>query len=150
MMVDEQEKARRRALLHAHYRVENAHDLDGIMATFSPDAEMLYNRRSFPAPESIRRAHGYIGLSEAAGAFAGVRNVIDAEHFTADEIVVEGRLCGRHVGEFLGFPATGRDVELPFVTFYRFDAAGKLTSERVVMDLAQIGVPRPEIRARRP
>ena len=32
--------------------------------------------------------------------------------------------------EFLGFPPTGRDVELPFVAFYRFDANGKLTSER--------------------
>ena len=130
--------ARRRALLDAHYDVENDHDLDRIMETFSTDAEMLYNRQSFGDPKSIRTAHAYIGLSSTGGAFRGIRNVIDREHFTTDEIVVEGRLCGRHVGEFQGHAATERDVELPFVAFYRFGADGKLTSERVVMDLGRL------------
>ena len=108
------------------------------MATFSTDAEMLYNRHSFGDSQSIRAAHAYIGLSSTDGAFRGIRNVIDREHFTIDEIVVEGRLCGRHVGEFQGHSATERDVELPFVAFYRFDAGGKLTSERVVMELGRL------------
>ena len=56
MPIDDAERERRRALLHAHYDVENDHDLDGIMATFSTDAEMLYNRQSFGDPESIRGA----------------------------------------------------------------------------------------------
>jgi hypothetical protein len=64
--------------------------------------------------------------------------VIDAEHFTDDEIVVEGRLTGKHSSEFLGFPPTDREIELPFVAFYRFDAQGKLTSERVVMNLGPL------------
>jgi hypothetical protein len=108
------------------------------MATFSRDAEMLYNRQSFADPDAIRLAHAYIGLSSAPGAFAGIRNVIDSEHFTADEIVVEGRLCGRHTGEFQGYAPTNRDVELPFIAFYRFDADGRLTSERVVMNLGPL------------
>jgi hypothetical protein len=139
MPIAEAERERRRKLLHAHYAVENRHDLDGIMATFSRDAEMLYNRQAFAEPDAIRLAHGYIGLSSVGGAFRDIRNVIDAEHFTDDEIVVEGRLCGRHVGEFQGHPPTGKDVELPFVAFYRFDASGKLTSERVVMNLGSLG-----------
>jgi hypothetical protein len=139
MPIADAERERRRKLLHAHYAVENVHDLDGIMRTFSGDAEMIYNRQSFPDGDVIRLAHAYIGLSQDDGAFRGVRNVIDAEHFTDDEIVVEGRLCGRHVGEFQGFPPTDRDVELPFVAFYRFDANGKLTSERVVMNLGSLG-----------
>jgi hypothetical protein len=138
MPIDDAERERRRALLHAHYDVENAHDLDRIMATFSTDAEMLYNRQSFGDPKSIRTAHAYIGLSSTGGAFRGIRNVIDREHFTTDEVVVEGRLCGRHVGEFQGLSATERDVELPFVAFYCFGADGKLTSERVVMDLGRL------------
>jgi hypothetical protein len=138
MPLDDAERERRRALLHAHYDVENDHDLDRIMATFSTDAEMLYNRQSFGDPESIRTAHAYIGLSSTDGAFRGIRNLIDREHFTTDEIVVEGRLCGRHVGDFQGHSATERDVELPFVAFYRFGADGKLTSERVVMDLGRL------------
>jgi hypothetical protein len=138
MPIDETERARRRALLDAHYEAENEHDLERIMATFSQSTEMIYNRAVFPDHETIRLAHGYIGLSAAQGAFIGIRNLRDREHFTDDEIVVEGRLIARHTGEFQGFAATNRDVELPFVAFYRFDEKGRLTSERVVMNLGPL------------
>ena len=136
MTIDD-ERERRRALLHAHYKAENDHDLDRVMATFSPDAEMLYNRQSFRDLGSIQQAHAYMGFS-ARGAFRGLRTIPEHEHFTADEVVIEGRLCGKHIGEFQGFPPTDRDVELPFVAFYRFDADGKLISERVVMNLGPL------------
>ena len=138
MPIDDRERQRRRALLHAHYAAENAHDLDRIMKTFSPDGVMLYNHQEFPSDEHIRWAHGYIGMTAAPGAFAGLETIIDREHFTDEETVVEGRLCGKHDNEFLGFAPTGRDVVLPFVAFYRFDAGGKLTSERVVMNLGPL------------
>ena len=44
-----------------------------------------------------------------------------------------------HIGEFQGFAPSGREVELPFVAFYRFDGAGKLVAERVVMNLGPLG-----------
>jgi predicted ester cyclase len=137
MPIEEAERQRRRALLRAHYDAENQSDLDRIMATFADQAEMLYNRQSFPDHGSIRQAHVYIGFS-ADGAFSGLRTIADHEHMSDDEIVIEGRLCGKHVGEFQGFPPTGRDVELPYVAFYRFDEAGKLSSERVVMNLGAL------------
>jgi diazepam-binding inhibitor (GABA receptor modulator, acyl-CoA-binding protein) len=136
--LDDRERERRRALVRAHYAAENDHDLERIMATFSADAVMLYNRQSFPSGEAIRLAHGYMGMSAAPGALGGLRAIVDQEHFTDAETVIEGRVCGRHNGEFLGFPPTQRHVELPFVAFYRFDANGKLTSERVVMNLGPL------------
>jgi len=140
MANDRTSEDRRRALLRAHYAAENANDLDRIMGTFSTGAgtAMVYNRQEFTDPDGIRAAHTYIGFS-AAGAFAGLQTIADHEHLTAEEIVVEGRLRGKHVGEFQGFPPTGRDIELPFVAFYRFDDAGKLVSERVVMNLGPLG-----------
>ncbi len=138
MPIDDRERERRRALVRAHYAAENDHDLERIMGTFSEDAVMLYNRQSFPSDETIRLAHGYFGMSAAPGAFGGFRAIVDQEHFTDTETVIEGRACGTHISEFLGFPPTGRDVELPFVAFYRFDANGKLTSERVVMNLGPL------------
>jgi hypothetical protein len=138
MPIDDRERERRRALVHAHYAAENAHDLERIMRTFSKNAEMQYNRQSFPTDETIRWAHGYIGMTAAPGAFGGLRAIIDHEHFTDEETVVEGRLLGRHSNEFLGYPPTERDVELPFVAFYRFDGEGKLSSERVVMNLGPL------------
>ena len=138
MAIDERERARRHALVRAHYAAENDHDLERIMKTFSPDGVMLYNRQEFPSDETIRWAHGYIGMTAAPGAFSGLTTIIDEEHFTDTETVIEGRLCGTHSSEFLGFEPTRREVELPFVAFYRFDETGKLTSERVVMNLGPL------------
>jgi hypothetical protein len=104
---------------HAHLRVGRRDDL---------------HRQPFAEPEAIRAAHVYIGFA-GGGAFADLETIIDAHHLTADEIVVEGRLCGRHVGEFQGFAPSGRAVELPYVGFYRFDADGGSVSERIVMNL---------------
>jgi len=135
MAIDDTERARRRALFRAHFAVENHHQLDGIMATFAPDAVMLYNRDRFADAAAIRGAHAYMGFSTSAGALEGLETIVDAEHFTDDEVVIEGRVCAKHVGEFQGFAPTGRMVELPYVAFYRFDGDGKLTSERVIMNL---------------
>ena len=135
MPITDSEKTRRRALLKIHYDVENGHDMNGIIATFSPDSEMLFNRAPFTDPQSIRAEHEYMGLSGTDGAFEDIHNHIDGEHFTDDEIIVEGRLCGKHVRELEGIEATGRNVELPFVAFYHFDKTDKLISERVVMNL---------------
>ena len=138
MPITDSEKTRRRALLKTHYDVENDHDMNGIMATFAPDAEMLFNRIPFTNPQSIRDAHVLLGFSGTDGAFKDIHNYIDGEHFTEDEIIVEGRLCGKHVGEFQGLKATGRNVELPFVAFYHFDKTDKLISERIVMNLGAL------------
>ncbi len=138
MPITDSERTRRRALLKTHYDVENGHDLNGIMETFSPNAEMLYNRIPFTDPQSIRDAHKLLGFSGTDGAFEDIHHYIDDEHFTDDEIIVEGRLSGKHVGEFLGIEATGRNVELPFVAFYHFDKTDKLISERIVMNLGAL------------
>lgn len=138
MPITDSEKARRRALLKTHYDVENDHDMNGIMETFSPDCEMIYNRTPFTDPQSIRYAHSLLGFSGTNGAFENIHNYIDCEHFTDDEIIVEGRLCGKHVGEFQGIEATNRNIELPFVAFYHFDKTDKRISERVVMNLGAL------------
>src|SRR6266851_1217941 len=111
MPIDDRERERRRALVRAHYAAENDHDLERIMATFSKDGVMLYNRQTFPGDETIRWAHGYMGMSAAPGAFAGLRAVIDEEHFTDAETVIEGRVCGKHSSEFLGFAPTQHDTD---------------------------------------
>ena len=138
MPIDDAERERRRALVRAHLAAETHHDLDAVMSTFAENTEMIYNRASFTDHDSIRNAHISIGMSSDAGAIAGLEIVTDAESFTDDDIVIEGRLCGKHVAEFRGFEPTQREVELPFVTFYRFDQEGKLASERVVMDLSAL------------
>ena len=137
MPIEESEKKRRLALLEAHFNAENDHDLDRIMETFASETEMIYNRQSFRDHSSIAQGHSYIGFA-GQGAFAELKTLRDHVHYTEDEVVVEGRLIGKHIGEFQGFAPTGREVELPYVTFYRFDRSGKLVSERVVMNLGTL------------
>lgn len=138
MPIESAERDRRRELLRAHLDAENTGDLDAVMTTFATDAIMLYNAIPFTTPEAIRGAHQYIGFAQGPGAFEGARNIIERESFTDTDIVIEGRLCGAHEREFLGFRPSSRAVELPFVAFYRFDRGGKLISERVVMNLGPL------------
>ena len=138
MPIDAREEERRRALIKEHYAAENDHDLDRIMDTFADDGVMHYNHLSFEDDEGIRGAHILIGKSASPGAFSGLRVIIDEEHYTDEETVVEGRVSGKHSSEYFGFAPTGRDVELPYVAFYRFDNSGKLTSERIVMNLGPL------------
>jgi len=138
MPIDEQERDRRRALLRAHLDAENAGDGDAVMATFAADAVMVYNSMPFASHEAIRSAHEYIGFARGSGAFVSARNEIDRESFTDTDIVIEGRMCGVHERDFMGFAPSGRTVELPFVAFYQFDAAGKLAHERVIMNLGPL------------
>lgn len=138
MQVDEAERTRRRKLLHAHLDAENEHDASAVMATFAEGAIMHYNAIPFATAEAIRTAHEHIGFSRLDGAFAGASNIIDRESFTDLDIVIEGRLCGTHKAAFMGFAPSGREVELPFVAFYRFDQHGKLSAERVLMNLGPL------------
>lgn len=138
MTVSETERARREALLKHHYAVENDGDLAAIMATFAPDAVMHYNGVPFSTPETIEAAHAYLGFADVAGAFDHPQNHIDRVSHTDTDVVVEGRLAGNHVEEFLGFAGTGRPVVLPFTAFYSYNGDGLLTSERVVMNLGPL------------
>jgi hypothetical protein len=138
MEISEAERDRRRRLLHAHLAVENAGDTAKVMATFSEDAVMLFNTVPFRSGPEIRAAHEYLGFTDGPGAFASPTNIVDRESFTDTEIVIEGRLAGVHKDEFLGFAASGRQVELPFVAFYEFGANGLLSSERITMNLGPL------------
>lgn len=138
MTVTESERARRETLLMEHYAVENDGDVAGIMATFAPDAVMHYNGVPFSTPEAIEAAHAYLGFADVAGAFDHPQNHIDRVSHTDTDVVVEGRLSGVHVQDFLGFPGTGGPVVLPFTAFYCYSNDGLLTSERVVMNLGPL------------
>jgi hypothetical protein len=138
MTVNDKERDRRRALLRAHLEAEGEGNLNKVLATFATDAEMIYNHQVFKNHDHIRQAHAYMGFSRE-GAIVELGALIDRESFTDDEIVIEGRMIGIHRTEFQGFAGTNRRMELPFVTFYRFDPDGKLASERVVMNVGPLG-----------
>jgi len=138
MPIDETERKRRRDLVHAHMAAENAHDLDAIMATFSPDAQGMLNQLPIAGDQAIRQAHVLLGLSSEPGALLGTQGVPLREQISDDEIIIEGRVIAQHVGPFFGLPPTNAQVELSYTAVYRFDSDGKLASERLKMDLGPL------------
>jgi len=62
--------------------------------------------------------------------------------FDAAHATFEGAFVGRHIGEFMGIAATGKDVRVPLCVVYDVDD-GKITAARVYFEvpalLAQLG-----------
>ena len=135
----------RERVLADHLRTENEHDLDGIMATFTPAATLVLNGQTFTGTDLIRRAHAAFGFGEGGG-FSDLRIAEVKRHAAPSAIVIEERLSGRHTGTWEGLAATGRTFEVPLCTVYQFAADGRLEAEHVYFDsallLKQLGVGR--------
>jgi predicted ester cyclase len=96
----------------------NAGNLDGYLE--------LYDERI--------RLHGYspepMGKTEARGFYEAIFAAFDSPQLEFHEVLWDGVSCtirftmtGRHVGEFLGVPATDTDIALPGITILRFAGA---------------------------
>ena len=66
----------------------------------------------------------------AFDAHAEARTLV-CEH---DHAVLEGLFVGRHIGEFAGVPATGKDVRVPLCVVYDL-SEGKIRRGRVYLEL---------------
>lgn len=141
---DERVQRRRerwRELHDQHVGRENMHDLSGVMATFSEQAEMTLNHQHYATSDEIAQVHILFGLSNRSGGLANTQVVPERHYYTDDEILIEGKVVGVHVGTIDGHPATNRRVELHYSTFYRFNASDELVSKRIVMNWEQLVVP---------
>jgi steroid delta-isomerase-like uncharacterized protein len=129
-------------LLDRHLRAENAHDLEGTLATLTADCEFVDHALGM-------RWRGRTGAAEH---YTMWWNAFDIEvtgerlHLAADSAVAETTWRGTHVGEFLGIAPTGRPVELTIAVFVEF-GDGLMAGERFYWDTArlarQLGVPAP-------
>lgn len=141
MSIRKAERERRYRLLQVHTQAENDHDIDAVMATFAPTAEMVFNGLRFGDLESIRQAHIGFGMSSVPAPLLGVRQMIERVSYSDRHILVEARLFARHVGTFFGFPPSNQELELYNTAAYLFDETDKLISERVVMNWGPITLP---------
>jgi len=129
------------ALVEQHIRLENAHDLEGVMQTFGNSAH--YDDE--PWAEHYQGLNGvrqfYEQLMKALPDFA-----IDVQrrHVTGEAILVEVMIRGTHLGSWRGLPPTGRRIEFPLCGIYTFDNEDRLAGEKIYYDratvLRQLGV----------
>jgi len=131
----------RLALVEQHVRFENAHDLEGVLATFGNGAR--YDDEAWGEHHEGRDG---VRLFYAQMMKALPDLVIDVlrRHVTDDAIILEVMISGTQLGAWRGLPATGRRVEIPLCGVYTFDAADRLAGEKIYYDrgtvLRQLGV----------
>ncbi len=109
----------------------------------SPD----YVNHDMPAPapgaEGFRQV---IGMFRAA--FPDLRVEVEDEIGEGDMVSTRGTMRGTHRGDFMGVPATGNSVAVPYIDIWRVED-GRLVENWVQMDMMglmqQIGaIPAPE------
>lgn len=134
-------RAARLALVQEHIRLENAHDLNGVLATFGETARYDDEpwAEHFEGRDAVRGFY-----SDLMNALPDLQIDVQKQHVTDDAIVVEVVIRGTHLGGWRGLPATGRRVEIPLCGVYTFDAQDRLAGEKIYYDrgtvLRQLGV----------
>jgi predicted ester cyclase len=129
--------------LEEHIQAENLHDVNAIMETFAPGGLLVFNGLPLADHDRIRMLHEQLGFGDQGG-FSDLRVEGIRRYISEDAIILEQVVSGRHTGEWQGVAATGRQIEVPVCTVYKFDDAGRLASENVYFDtgslLKQLGV----------
>jgi steroid delta-isomerase-like uncharacterized protein len=128
-------QAARIAIVEEHIRLENQHDLEGVLRTFGDTAR--YDDEPWDAHyagrEGVRRF--YEALMRALPDLQ-----IDVQHryVTDDAILMEVIIRGTHLGGWRGLPATGRRIEFPLCGIYTFDANDRLAGEKIYYDRGMV------------
>jgi len=125
----------RLAIVEEHVRLENAHDLDGIMGTFGPEArydDEPWNEHHL-GHEQVRSY--YQTLLRVA---PDLKTEVLKRHLSGDAVILEVIVSGTQRGSWRGLPPTGRFVEFPLCGIFTFGADGKIAGERIYYDRATV------------
>jgi steroid delta-isomerase-like uncharacterized protein len=129
------------AVVEQHIRLENEHDLEGVLRTFGDSAR--YDDE--PWGEHYKGRNGVREFYEQLmKALPDLEIEVQRRHVSDDAILVEVMIRGTHLGGWRGLPATGRRVEFPLCGVYTFDADDRLAGEKIYYDrgtvLRQLGI----------
>jgi steroid delta-isomerase-like uncharacterized protein len=129
------------SIVEQHIRLENEHDLEGVLGTFGDTAR--YDDE--PWGEHYKGRDGVRQFYEQLmKALPDLEIVVQRRHIADDAVIVEVLIRGTHLGGWRGLPATGRPVEFPLCGIYTFDADDRLAGEKIYYDrgtvLRQLGV----------
>ena len=118
-MIPQDKRSARIAIVEQHIRLENEHDLEGVLRTFGDTAR--YDDE--PWGEHYKGRNGVrLFYEQLMKALPDLEIEVQRRHVTDDAILVEVVIRGTHLGGWRGLPATGRRVEFPLCGVYTFDA----------------------------
>ena len=139
--IPKDKRSARIAIVEDHIRLENAHDLDGVLSTFGDTAQ--YDDE--PWSEHHRGKDGVRSFySSLMKALPDLEILVTHRYITDEAIILEVLIRGAQLGAWRGLPPTGRRVEIPLCGVYTFDENDRLAGERIYYDrgtvLRQLGV----------
>ena len=119
-----------------HFGFEASDDIQGVLATLTPDAEHDIVGWPLGPSRSSAEARAFYESLFADLADGRVRSVrrLYGENFMVDESVWSGRAVGRP----FGFEGRGRPLEFRLLHVLRFADDGKIAGEQVWLDSAAI------------
>ena len=128
-------RSARVAIVEQHIRLENAHDLEGVLSTFGESAR--YDDEPWD-----EHHHGLSGVrhfyEQLMKALPDLEIDVQRRHVTDEAILVEVMIRGTHLGGWRGMPATGRKIQFPVCGIYTFDPQDRLAGEKIYYDRATI------------
>jgi predicted ester cyclase len=133
-----EEYAEVRELWKAHSIAEDGRDLEGLVATLTPDCvyEVLPTGHRWEGHDGARAFYRSL-----LGAFPDVRFELETFVIGPQGVCEEARLTGTHERDWLEYPATGRAIDFQVVIFFPWDPAQRLfQGERVHFDPIAAGL----------
>ena len=134
-------RAVRVALVEQHVRLENEHNLEGVLGTFGNSAR--YDDEAWD-DHYIGRDGVRAFYTQLMSALPNLEIEVLKRHVTDDSIILEVMIRGTQLGAWRGLPPTGRKVEIPLCGVYTFDNEDRLAGEKIYYDratvLRQLGV----------
>ena len=129
------------ALVEQHVRLENDHDLEGVLGTFGETAR--YDDE--PWGDHYEGRDGVRAFYEQLmKALPDLQIDVRRQHVTGDTVILEVVIRGTHLGAWRGLSATGRKLEFPLCGIYTFDDQDRLAGEKIYYDrgtvLRQLGI----------
>ncbi|HZU46893.1 MAG TPA: ester cyclase [Mycobacterium sp.] len=141
-------RQRRLDVIREHMDTEVTQDFDRTLRTFNghPRYEIIATGQVFDGDDEVM---GYYRTTRAA--FPDQRHDNVRYHVADGAVIVEFDLLGTNLGEFYGFPPTGKAFRVPVIAVFFFDG-DRIVNERIYFDSAslvtQIG--RPELLGQAP
>jgi steroid delta-isomerase-like uncharacterized protein len=131
---DERMKARIERV-EEHIRLENLHDLDGILNTFGRDAR--YDDEPW-GDHRVGRDQVQLYYQQLLGAAPDLQIEVRHQYAMDKVVILEVTISGIQTGAWRGLPGTGRSFRFPLCAIYTFDEEDRLSGEKIYYDRATV------------
>ena len=132
---DSERQSLRTQVVDEYVRLENRHDLNGIMTTFGAAAR--YDDEPWDA-HYIGRDSVRAFYSDLLRALPDLQIDVQRRHASEATVILEVIIRGRHLGSWRGLPPTGRPVQFPPCGIYTFDDDNRVAGEKIYYDRATV------------